>query len=197
MDSSVHNELNSHIKVIDQTVAQSEKLIFKLVKLLCDCFNRGNKILLIGNGGSAADAQHIAAEFINRFRLERPAIPAIALTTDSSIITCIGNDTCFDNIYSRQVEALAIKGDILIAISTSGSSSNILRALEAAHLKGVTTIGFTGENGRDPMGSVCDYCLVVPSTDTARIQECHEFIWHVICGMVEEILFSSKKWWIT
>jgi D-sedoheptulose 7-phosphate isomerase len=191
MDSSIYNELSSHVKAIEQTVTLSEKIILELVKVICDCFSRGNKILLIGNGGSAADAQHIAAEFINRFRLERNALPAIALTTDSSILTCIGNDSCFDNIYSRQLEALAIKGDVLVAISTSGRSANVLKAVEAAHLKGVITIGFTGENGRESMGNICDYCLIVPSADIARIQECHEFIWHVICGIVEQSLFTS------
>jgi D-sedoheptulose 7-phosphate isomerase len=185
-------ELEAHIGALQQTVAENGVEISKIADLIIACFEHGNKLLLGGNGGSAADSQHIAAEFINRYRLDRPALPAIALTTDSSILTCIGNDSCFDNIFSRQVEALALKGDILVAISTSGSSANVLKALEAARLKGVTTIGFTGENGRESMGPLCDYSVAVPSADTARIQECHEFIWHYICGVVEDRLFGKQ-----
>ena len=162
-----------------------------ITERITECFKQGNKILLCGNGGSAADAQHVAAEFINRFRFDRPALPAIALTTDSSILTCIGNDLTFENIFSRQVEALGIKGDILVGISTSGHSANVLKALGTARAKSLTTIGFTGQKGRDPMSANCDYCLVIPSSDTARVQECHEFIWHVICGAVEKQLFSQ------
>jgi D-sedoheptulose 7-phosphate isomerase len=185
-------ELEDHIAALQQIVAESRGEISKIADLVIDCFQKGNKLLLCGNGGSAADAQHIAAEFVNHFRLERIPLPAIALTTDSSILTCIGNDSSFDIIFSRQVEALANKGDILVAISTSGGSVNILKAIETAQLKGVTTIGFTGENGRENMGNMCDYCLVAPSTDIARIQECHEFIWHVICGLVEQRLFGRR-----
>ena len=125
-------------------------------------------------------------------RFDRPALPAIALTTDTSILTAIGNDSSFDFVFSRQVEALAVKGDILVGISTSGSSTNVLKALDIARAKGVTTVSFTGEKGRETIGTKCDYCLVIPSTDTARIQECHEFVWHVICGLVEQTLFSKQ-----
>lgn len=118
-------------------------------------------------------------------------LPAIALTTDTSILTAVGNDSSFDLVFSRQVEALAVKGDILLGISTSGGSVNVLKALDTARTKGMMTVGFTGEMGRESMGPKCDYCLVVPFTDTARIQECHEFVWHVICGLVEETLFSK------
>ncbi|MCX6007717.1 MAG: SIS domain-containing protein, partial [Chloroflexi bacterium] len=166
-------------------------LIGDIVECICRCFQQGNKLMLCGNGGSAADAQHVAAEFINRFRLDRRALPAIALTTDTSILTCIGNDSSFENIFSRQVEAVAMKGDILVGISTSGRSANVLKALDAARLLGVTTVGFTGTGGQETMGPRCDYCLVVPSMDTARIQESHAFVWHVICGMVERALFPQ------
>jgi D-sedoheptulose 7-phosphate isomerase len=186
-------ELCNHIDILQETVSECGVSIYKIVDFIITCFQHGYKLLLCGNGGSAADTQHIAAEFINRYCLDRPALPAIALTTDSSILTCIGNDSCFDNIYSRQVEAIANKGDLLVALSTSGRSTNILKALEAARLKGVTTIGFTGENGRESMGPLCDSCIVVLSTDTARIQECHEFIWHFICGVIEEKLFKEDK----
>jgi D-sedoheptulose 7-phosphate isomerase len=154
-----------------------------------ECFRKGNKILLCGNGGSAADSQHMASEFVNRFRLERAALPAIALTVDTSILTSIGNDSSYGFTFSRQVEALAKPGDVLAAISTSGGSPNILKALEAARERGIKTVGFTGEKGRQVMASKCALCLVVPSADTPRIQEVHEFVWHAICGMVEQALF--------
>jgi len=190
MKEMIGAELSAHILLLKQTIKETEPLILQLVRSFCKCFKQGNKILICGNGGSAADAQHVAAEFINRFRFDRSPLPAIALTTDSSILTCIGNDSAFENIFSRQVEALGVKGDILVGISTSGRSSNVLKALNIARSKGLLTIGFTGENGREIMGTKCDCCLVVPSTDTARIQECHEFVWHVICGIVEERLFK-------
>jgi D-sedoheptulose 7-phosphate isomerase len=190
-DDILISELEAHIAALRLIVTECKGEISKIIDFVIDCFRRGNKLLLCGNGGSAADAQHIAAEFVNRFQFDRPPLPAIALTTDSSILTCIGNDGCFEEIFSRQVDALAHKGDILVAISTSGQSSNVLLALKAAHQKGVITIGFTGENGRKSMSPLCDYCLIVSSTDTARIQECHEFIWHVICKIVEERLFDK------
>lgn len=185
-------ELQSHIQTLEQTITQSASLIDEFVDCLSQCFKRGNKLLLCGNGGSAADAQHIAAEFVNRFRVDRSALPAIALTTDSSILTSVGNDSSFENIFSRQVEALAVERDILVGISTGGRSASVLKALDTARERGITTVGFTGNNGRKIMGPKCDYCLAVPSTDTARIQEGHEFVWHVICGMVELKLFPSS-----
>ena len=147
--------------------------------------------MLCGNGGSAADSQHIAAEFVNRYRMNRAALPAIALTVDTSILTSIGNDSSYEFTFSRQVEALARPGDILAALSTSGGSPNILKALEVARVHNVKTIGFTGETGRQSMASKCDLCLVVPSSDTPRVQEVHEFVWHVICDMVEQALFEK------
>lgn len=178
-------ELEAHIQILQNTVRSSVSLIDTVADCIDTCFRRGNKLLLCGNGGSAADAQHIAAEFVNRFRFDRRALPAIAFTTDGSVLTCIGNDSGFQNIFSRQVEALGRQGDVLVGISTSGNSANILRALDVAKSLGVTTVGFTGNNGKDSMAQRCDYCLVVPSTDTARIQESHEFVWHLICGIVE------------
>ncbi len=185
------SELAAHIAAIQQTVEACNVEILAISESLLACFRKGNKLLLCGNGGSAADAQHVAAEFINRFRLDRPALPVIALTTDSSILTSIGNDSVFENIFSRQVEALGVKGDVLIGISTSGRSANVLKALDTARAKGLTTIGFTGEKGRDRMSAKCDHCLLIPSSETARIQECHEFVWHVVCKTVEEQLFGK------
>ena len=191
MSEVVESEFNSHKSILEQTVRQSSQMIERLSMLIVKCFQGGNKVLLCGNGGSAADAQHIAGEFINRFRFDRGPLPAIALTTDSSILTCVGNDSSFEYVFSRQVEALANRGDIFVGISTSGTSPNVLRAAEAAKAQGAITVGFTGEKGKNMLGAMCDYALVVPSADTARIQECHEFVWHVICGFVENQIFSK------
>lgn len=147
----------------------------------------GGKLLLIGNGGSAADCQHLAAEFTGRFRQERRALPALALTTDTSALSCIGNDYGFEQVFSRQVEALARPGDCLLAISTSGRSPNVLRALLKARELGVSRLGLSGRDGGD-MAPLCDLCIVVPHHDTARIQEAHIFIGHSWCEMVEGAL---------
>ena len=190
--STLATELKVHQTVLEQTVEQTADVIEKITAALIRCFQQGNKLLICGNGGSAADAQHVAGEFVNRFRYDHPALPAIALTTDTSILTCIGNDSAFENIFSRQVEALAKPGDILVGISTSGGSPNILKALDSARALGLTTIAFTGEKGREKLGSKCDLCFVVPSTDTPRIQESHIFVWHVICGDVEQKIFPQS-----
>jgi D-sedoheptulose 7-phosphate isomerase len=188
---SIHTELQAHTSILQQTVAECASIILDIIATVTTCFQNGHKLLLCGNGGSAADAQHVAAEFINRFRFDRPALPAIALSTDTSLLTAIGNDSSFDFVFSRQVEALATKGDILVGISTSGRSSNVLKALEGARARQVTTIGFTGVTGLVTMKPYCDLCLAIPSSETARIQEAHEFAWHFICGSVEAKLFKS------
>ncbi len=187
----LESEFGAHRQILAQTVQQSSRLIADIAECIVKCFRGGNKILLCGNGGSAADAQHIAAEFVNRFRFDHAALPAIALTTNTSLLTSIGNDSSYEFVFSRQVEAFAKVGDIFVGISTSGRSANVLRALDAARAKGVITMGFTGEKGREMLGSKCDFCLIVPSADTPRIQECHLFVWHVICGIVEQALFSK------
>jgi D-sedoheptulose 7-phosphate isomerase len=187
----LEEELKTLTRIMEQTVAQCSPSINEIAESLVECFRKGNKVLLCGNGGSAADSQHMAAEFVNRFRMEREALPAIALTVDTSVLTAIGNDSSYEFTFSRQVEALARTGDILAAISTSGGSSNVLKALDVARERGVKTVGFTGEEGRQTMAPKCDLCLVVPSTDTPRVQEVHEFVWHVICGMVEQALFAE------
>jgi D-sedoheptulose 7-phosphate isomerase len=189
--TKLEEELIIHTRIMEQTVTQCSQAIDEIAGCLVDCFRKGNKVMLCGNGGSAADSQHMVAEFVNRFRMDRAALPAIALTVDTSILTAIGNDSSYDFTFSRQVEALGKPGDILAAISTSGGSSNILNALEAARGRGVKTIGFTGEKGRQSMALKCDLCLVVPSADTPRVQEVHEFVWHVLCGMVEQTLFAK------
>ena len=184
------DELAAHIAALTGTVAESSGAIADVVARLCSCFEDGGKLLLCGNGGSAADAQHIAAEFMNRLRLDRRPLPAIALTTDTSVLTCIANDACYDEVFARQVEALGSTGDVLFAFSTSGASANVLAALTAGRQRGMLTVGLTGQSGADSMAPDCDVVLVVPSRDCARIQECHEFVCHVIAGMVEKQLFG-------
>jgi D-sedoheptulose 7-phosphate isomerase len=187
--AKLEEELKIHTRIMERTVKECSPVISEIAMCLVECFRQGSKVMLCGNGGSAADSQHMSAEFVNRFRMDRAALPAIALTVDTSILTSIGNDSSNDFIFSRQVEALAKAGDVLATISTSGGSPNILKALEVARARRVKTVGFTGENGRQTMAPKCDLCLVVPSTDTPRVQEVQEFVWHVICGMVEQALF--------
>ena len=155
-----------------------------------ETINKGGKIMLAGNGGSAADAQHIAGEFVSRFAFDRPGLPAIALTTDTSILTAIGNDYGYDKLFSRQVQAHARRGDILIAYSTSGKSPNVIAALQEAKKYGVVCIGMTGNRG-GPMKELCDYYLDVPSADTPKIQEGHAVLGHILCGLVEQALFKA------
>ena len=154
------------------------------VELCVESLRAGGKVMFAGNGGSAADAQHWAGELVSRFYYDRPGLAAIALTTDSSILTAIGNDYGYDYTFARQVEALGRAGDVLVAISTSGNSPNIIRAAEAARARGVAVVGFTGEGG-GKLAPLSDICFRVPSTETPRIQEGHEFIGHLLCALVE------------
>jgi D-sedoheptulose 7-phosphate isomerase len=164
----------------------AERLL-EVGKIMANALKEGNKVLLFGNGGSAADAQHIAAEIVGRFKKERRALPAIALTTDTSILTAVGNDYGFETIFERQVEALCMPGDIVIGISTSGESENVIRGLKKAHDLGATTVALTGKKG-GRMVDIAHYCFVVPSYDTARIQECHITIGHVLCEIIDHYL---------
>lgn len=152
----------------------------------------GNKMLLAGNGGSAADAQHIAGEFVSRFAFDRPGLPAIALTTDTSILTAIGNDYGYEKLFARQVQAHAKMGDVFIAYSTSGKSPNVIAALQEAKNLGVICIGMTGNRG-GPMKTLCDHYLEVPSADTPKIQEGHAVLGHILCGLVELALFKEPS----
>ena len=156
------------------------------------CVRTGKKTLLAGNGGSAADAQHIAGEFVSKFYFDRPGIASIALTTDTSIITAIGNDYGYDKLFSRQIQAQGSAGDVFIGISTSGNSANLVEALRMCGQKGIKTIGLTGFTGGE-MDSMCDLCIKVPSGETPRIQESHILIGHIICCIVEEKLFGDLK----
>jgi D-sedoheptulose 7-phosphate isomerase len=154
------------------------------------CMKTGNKILLAGNGGSAADAQHIAGEFVSRFMFDRPGLSAIALTTDTSILTAIGNDYGYEKLFARQVQAHGQKGDVFIGYSTSGKSPNILLALEEARSRGLVCIGLTGNRG-GPMKELCNHILEVPSADTPKIQEGHLVLGHILCGIVESAIFTA------
>jgi D-sedoheptulose 7-phosphate isomerase len=160
--------------------------------VIIEAYKSGNKTMLAGNGGSAADAQHIAGEFVSRFYFDRPGIPSIALTTDTSILTAIGNDYGYSKLFERQIQALGNKGDVFIGISTSGNSENIINALMTCKEKGITTIGFTGEH-ICKMDDLCDICIKAPSCETPRIQETHILIGHIICCIVEENLFGNLK----
>jgi len=170
---------------------KATKNLVSMANLLVDAFKRGNKVLLFGNGGSAADAQHIACELAGKFYLDRPPLPAIALTTNASILTAIANDYGYGEVFARQVMALVKEGDIVIGISTSGNSPNVLRGIEEAKRLGAITIAFTGQGGR--LKELADYVLSVPSVNTPRIQEAHITAGHIICYLVEQALFGNRK----
>lgn len=184
MKEQIKTLFAEHIDVATQCAAINEAAIARACTMITECLELGNKVLLFGNGGSAADAQHIAAEFTGRFVKERRSLPAIALTTDTSALTAIGNDYGFERIFERQVEGLANSGDILIGISTSGNSHNVILALEKGRQSGCKTIGLTGRDG-GKMNNYCDLNIVVPSDITARIQEMHILIGHILCTAVD------------
>ena len=177
-------------QIKDQFLKDSLGQVVKVVNVITASLKKGNKILLFGNGGSAADAQHLAAEFVNRFLIERPPLPAIALTTDTSIITSIGNDYDFAQIFAKQIRAIGQPGDVAIGMSTSGVSPNVLRGLEIAKKMGLVTIGLTGRDGGQ-IAQVVDYCLNVSSNSVPRIQEVHITLGHIICELVDYKLFQK------
>jgi D-sedoheptulose 7-phosphate isomerase len=166
--------------------------VAKVTEVLVDSIEQGNKILLFGNGGSAADAQHIAAEFVGRFAFDRRALAALALSVNTSCVTAIGNDYGFDLVFSRQIEALGRPGDVAIGISTSGNSQNVLKAVSIAKELGLQTVGLTGNSG-GKLKDLVDHCLCVPSSDTPRIQECHILIGHILSELVEQTIFHEQK----
>jgi D-sedoheptulose 7-phosphate isomerase len=167
-----------------------QRSIKAAAKICSRSFKKGNKIIFAGNGGSAADAQHLAGELVNRFSFDRPGLSAIAITTDTSILTSISNDYGFDKLFARQVEAIGKEGDVLISLSTSGNSINILEGIKEAKKAGIITIGLTGKSG-NKMNKLCDLMLNVPSRETPRIQEAHILVGHIICSLVEETLFGK------
>ena len=185
MQSIIKQEFTEHLKTAETTSERIGEDIETAAKLCIDGLKKGGKILIFGNGGSAADAQHIAAELVGRYKKEREALAAIALTTDTSAITSISNDYGYSRVFSRQIEALANKDDVVIGISTSGSSKNVINGLTLAKEIGCTVIGFSGKVG-GTMNILCDINLSVPSDDTPRIQEMHIFIGHTICHLIEQ-----------
>jgi D-sedoheptulose 7-phosphate isomerase len=194
-------DFNHHVhKLIEASIATKQTLlrskdvvltIAKVSEILVNAFKQGNKVLFFGNGGSAADSEHMAAELMGRFAFDRPPLPALALSVNSSCVTAIGNDYGFDRVFSRQLEALARPGDIALGISTSGNSQNVLNGMSAARKMGLRTIALTGRTGGKLRARV-DHCICVPSNDTPRIQECHIMIGHIISELVEKELFYGK-----
>ena len=190
MEKIITDILKESIKAKENFVDRHLGLIIKGTEVLSECIASGHKILIFGNGGSAADSQHIAAEFVNRFMVERSPLPAIALTTDTSIITAIGNDYGFDQIFSKQVEALGKKGDVAIGISTSGNSKNVIKAVKEANKAGLITMALTGRGGE--LAECADIIYRVESDSTGRIQEVHITLGHILCELVERSLFFEK-----
>ncbi len=190
MNDEIIAQLADHRAVINKMEELLAPAIAEMAETIFTALASGKKLLIMGNGGSAADAQHFAAEILGRFKLERPAMPAIALTTDSSILTAIGNDYGYDNVFSRQVEGLAAKGDVVIGISTSGNSPNVLAALVKANAIGCRTIALLGRDGGSIRESVA-VPVLVPSHDTPRIQEAHITVIHIVCDLVEKRLFGK------
>lgn len=188
----ISNQIKKSIDV-KQKLLDSQNLMDLIQEVALKCvevYKNGNKTLIAGNGGSAADAQHIAGEFVSRFYFDRPGLASMALTTDTSIITAIGNDYGYEKLFSRQVQANGKKGDMFIGISTSGNSTNVIEALKECKEKGIITVGLTGKKGGE-MAEMCDYCIKVPSNETPRVQEAHILVGHIICAVVEEAIFGK------
>ncbi|MEW6107652.1 MAG: D-sedoheptulose 7-phosphate isomerase [Nitrospirota bacterium] len=192
MKTKILREFKESISVKEKFLEGSLDTIIEVAKAIAGTFNDGNKLILFGNGGSATDASHIAAEFVNRFQRERPGLPAIALNTDMAVITSIANDYDYSEIFSKQLKSIASEGDMVIAISTSGNSPNVLKAVEVARKKKLKSVVFTGAKGTK-LASKATHSFVVPSDSTPRIQETHITLGHVLCLMVEEILFEEPR----
>jgi len=190
----VCNSVRASIETKERLLSSGETLatVADVCEILVSALQRGRKVFLFGNGGSAADAQHIAAEFVGRFAFDRPALPALALSVNTSCVTAIGNDYGFDYVFARQLEALGTEGDVAIGISTSGNSPNVLLALSAAKNKGLSTVALAGCTG-GKLKAVADHCICVPSKETPRIQECHILIGHIFAELVEEVIFYEQS----
>ena len=192
MKDKILKAFEESVSVKQEFIKDNIDKVIEASKLLADAFNGANKLIIFGNGGSAADASHIAGEFVNRFKKERPGLPAIALNTDTAVLTSIANDYDYSEVFSRQIKALAQEGDVVIAISTSGASPNIFKAVDAAKKKKLKIIVFTGTKG-DKLAAKADYAFTIPSGNTPRIQETYITLGHVLCQMVEEILFEAYR----
>jgi len=186
---TLHECLRESIAAKEAFLLSDTSGVCTLVERMLQSFRAGGKVVLFGNGGSAADAQHVAGELVGRFKKDRAALAAIALTTDSSVITCIANDMSYDDVFARQVEALAGKDDVIVGISTSGNSANVLKAIAAAKARGAFTVAFTGRTG-GKLKAAADLCLCVPCDNTARVQEVQITVWHAICQIIEQEMFG-------
>jgi D-sedoheptulose 7-phosphate isomerase len=192
MKAQIREEILASIRVKEKMMESQSDVIAEISQVIIDALLKGKKILFCGNGGSAADAQHLAAELVSKFKMERRGLPSLALNANTSILTAIGNDYSFERVFARQVEALGGSGDVLVGISTSGNSGNVVAAMEVAKEKDMINIALTGETG-GKMKFVADYILAVPSNDTPRIQECHITAGHIICGIVEAAVCSEEN----
>jgi D-sedoheptulose 7-phosphate isomerase len=188
MDKLIQKRFKESAEVKARFLKENLPKLLETIKLVSHAFEVGNKLFFFGNGGSAADAQHIVAEFINRYIMDRPPLPAIALTTDTSVLTSVSNDMAFIDIFSRQIKALGKEGDVAVGISTSGNSANVIKAFEVAKEMGMKTIAFTGNDG-GILARLADIALIVSSNSTPRIQETHILVGHLLCEMVEHLLF--------
>lgn len=188
MDKLIQKRFKESAEVKARFLKENLSRLLETIKLVSHTFEAGNKLFFFGNGGSAADAQHIAAEFVNRYIMDRPPLPAIALTTDTSVLTSVSNDTAFNDIFSRQIKALGKEGDVAVGISTSGNSPNVIKAFEVAKEMGIKTVALTGNDG-GILAKLADLSLIVSSNSTPRIQETHILVGHLLCEMVEHQLF--------
>ena len=193
LKTNIRNEINETADTIGAMIADDDLIerISKVVSVCVTALSNGNKVLFAGNGGSAADCQHLAGELVSRFHYDRPGLPGVALTTDTSILTAIGNDYGYERVFARQIEAVGLAGDVFFAISTSGRSPNILEAVRSARQKNMIIVGMTGRNGRDLAG-MCDHCLSTPSDSTPKIQEGHILMGHIICQFIEAEIFPKE-----
>ena len=192
MRAHIREELEKTLQTLERVSASAEisAELEKIANACCATLRAGKKIIFAGNGGSAADSQHLAGELVSRFKFDRPGLAAVALTTDTSVLTAIGNDYGYECLFARQLNAIGSAGDVFIAISTSGCSPNVLRGLEEARRKELVTVGFTSQAG-DRMAALCDYCIRIPSAETPHIQEGHIVIGHILCGLIERNLFGA------
>ncbi len=192
MKRKIISAFEESVRVKQEFFSENADAVAEASRVVAEAFGKGGKLLIFGNGGSSTDASHMAAEFVGRFKMERPGLPAIALNTDMAILTAVANDYDFSEVFARQVKALGSEGDVVIGISTSGNSPNVLKALAVAKRKKLKTIAFTGAKGKK-MASMADHAFLVPSENTPRIQEAHNLLGHVLCQMVEEILFEAPR----
>lgn len=191
MENIIQKRFKESAEIKNRFLKENLSRLLDVIKLISHCFEAGNKLFFFGNGGSAADAQHLAAEFVNRYIMDRPPLPAIALTTDTSILTSISNDFSFSEVFAKQLKALGKEGDVAIGISTSGTSPNIIKAFEVAKEMGMKTIALTGNDGGS-LVKIAEVSLIVPSASTPRIQEVHILIGHILCELVEHYLFLNN-----